>query len=402
MRLPPRPLLLLAALAALPACQDAAGVGIGLIDEADVDPATQTVEATSVEAVEDRRPAIGFADSTAALAQTRVLAGDVVDAVFGDARAVGYLDFVRPSVPEGITAGDVRSVRLELQRTYVYGDTTAALALALRQVDAAAGSWSPSLDYAADTLFAVGPVLATATVSAADDAVAFDLPASWVEANAALLLAADFNEAFEGFALEPTRAGGAGAVFGFQAQTPQTRLRVITATDTLLYRAGEVFSSLQRGEPRPAPDAFVAAQVGSGRSARLLFPLGEVGPAALARAVFRAPLETSVAQEGTFVRPIARTATLFGVDTATGARTPITVLTVEGGVASAAQSLRFTQDIQAALLGTAPFDAFEVVPGALPGSTPGLFFVPASLDVLPVLRPGGAEAPRLSLTVVGS
>ncbi|MDT0631620.1 hypothetical protein [Rubrivirga litoralis] len=402
MRLPPRPLLLLAALAALPACQDAAGVGVGLIDDADVDPATRTVEAASVEAADDRRPAIGFADSTAALAQTRVLAGDVADPVFGDARAVGYLDVVRPAIPEGMAAADVRSVRLELQRTYVYGDTTAALALALRQVDAGAGSWSPSLDYAADTLFAVGPVLTSTTVSAADETVAFDLPASWVEANAELLLAANFNEAFEGFALEPTRAGGAGAVFGFQAQTPQTRLRVITTNDTLSYRAGEVFSSLQRGEPRPAPDAFVAAQVGSGRSVRLLFPLDAIGPAALARAVLRAPLETTVAEEGSFVRPVAQNATLFGVDTATGTRTPIVIVTVEGGAVSAAQSDRLTQAVQAALLGAAAFDAFELVPGALPGRVQGTLFVPASLDVLPVLRPGGAEAPRLSLTVVGS
>ena len=389
-----RLLPLAAGLAVLSACQDPAGVGLGLIDEESPDPAVRALPATEVDAVADTRPLIGVADSSAALPQTRVLAGDVSDPVFGDARVTGYLDFTQPSVPDGTEPGDVRSVRLEVQRTYVYGDTTTALPLTLRQVDAAAGSWSPSLDYPADTVLAVGPALATATVTVSDDVVAFDLPAAWVEANAALLVGdpAAFNNDFEGFALEPTRPGGAGAVFGFQAQTSRTRLRVFTASDTLSYPVGEVFSSVQRGPAPPAPPGFVAAQAGAGRAVGLRFDLGALGPVALARAVLRVPIDASVAQDGAFVRPLARRAQLFGVDDATGERTPIALVAVEGGVATTLQSEVLRAFLQEGLIGTRRLDRFELVPTPVPA---------ASLDVLPVLRPGGAEGPRLSLTVVG-
>ena len=388
-----RLLPLVAGLAVLSACQEPAGVGLGLIDEESPDPAVRAVPATEVDAVADTRPLIGVADSSASLPQTRVLAGEVSDPVFGDVRAVGYLDFTQPDVPDGTLASDVRSVRLEVQRTYVYGDTTAALALTLRQVDAAAGSWSPTLAYPVDTLLAVGPALAMATATVADDVVGFDLPASWVAANAGLLVgdAAAFNIDFEGFALEPTRPGGAGVVFGFQAQTPRTRLQVITATDTLSYLAGEVFSSVQRGPAPPAPPAFVAAQAGAGRSAGFRFDLGPIGPVPLARAVLRVPLDVSVARDGAFVRPVARRAQLFGVDDATGERRAIALVVVEGDVATSLQTAAFTEDVQEALTGDLRFDRFELVPAP----------VPASLDVLPVLRPGGAGGPRLSLTVIG-
>ena len=394
-----RLLPLAAALAVLSACQDPAGVGLDLIDVEGTDPAIETVAATSADTLLDARPAIGFADSTAALAQTRVLVGDVMDPVFGDIRSVGYLDVTRPAIPEGAEAGDVRSVRLEIERTYVYGDTTTVLPLALRQVQ---GTWSPTLAYPADTTFATGPVLATASVSVADSVVAFELPASWVEANAAALLAADFNEAFEGFAIEAASRPVPGAVFGFQAQSARTRLRVETAEDTLVYPAGEVFSSVQRPALVGAPSRFVPAQVGAGRGVRLRFPLGALGPLPLARAVFEAPLETSLAREGAFVRPIADRAVLFGID-GSGARRLIGLVTVRDGRAATTTTFEelTLSEIQRGLLGTVQFESFELVPGASLGTTQAATFTPASLDILPVLRPGGAEAPRFTLTVVG-
>ena len=381
-------------LAALPACQDAAGVGLGLVDGVDADPSVEAVTATSVDTLLDVRPLIGFADSTAALSQTRVLVGDVVDPVFGDVRAVGYLDFTRPAVGDTVEAGDVRSVRLELERAYVYGDTTTVLPLALREVR---GRWSVTTDYAADTTFDAGPVLSTASVSVADSVVAFELPAAWVEGNAEALLAGDFNEAFEGFAVEPTARPAPGAVFGFQTQSPRTRLRVVTVDDTLSYPVGEVFTSVQRAPSAAAPARFVPAQVGTGRGVRLRFPLGEVGPVPLARAVFEAPVDASVSRDGAFVRPLARRAVLFGV-TADGDRVFVGLVTVADGVASA-RSLNLAA-VQRGVLGESDFASFELLPGASLGAS-GAVSAPASLDVLPVVRLGGAEAPRLTLTVAG-
>ena len=391
----PRLLPLAAALVALSACQDPAGVGLGLIDEEGSDPATRTVTATSADTLRDARPLIGFADSSASLSQTRVLVGDVVDPVFGDARAVAYLDLVRPAIPDD--PGDVLVARLELQRTYVYGDTTTTLPLALRQVE---GRWSPTLDYPADTTLAAGPVLASSSVSVADGVVAFDLPASWIEANGAALFAADFNEAFEGFAVEPAARPAPGAVFGFQVASRQTRLRVETTTDTLFYAVGEVFTSLARQALAGTPTRFVPAQVGAGRGVRLRFPLGDVGPLPLARAVFEAPVETALAQDGPFVRPLADRALLYGID-GEGARRLLGLVSVRDGVATTAQTL-ILSEIQGGLLGTVRFESFELVPGASLGAVQGTTATPASLDVLPVLRPGGAEAaPRFRLTVVG-
>ena len=387
--------LLAAVLAALPACQDAAGVGLGLVDGGDADPSVETLTATSVDTFLAVRPLIGFADSTAALSQTRVLVGDVMDPVFGDARAVGYLDFTRPAVGDTVEAGDVRSVRLELARDYVYGDTTTTLPLALREVR---GRWSVTTDYAADTTFDVGPVLAEASVSVADSGVVvFELPASWVAANAEAFLSTDFNEAFEGFAVEPTARPAPGAVFGFQTQSARTRLRVETVDDTLSYPVGEVFTSVQRAPSAAVPARFVPAQVGAGRGVRLQFPLGELGPVPLARAVFRAPVETSLARDGAFVRPVARRAALFGV-TPDGARVLVGLVTVADGEATT-QTLDLDV-VQRAVLGETEFTSFELLPGAGIGAG-GAVPAPASLDVLPVVRLGGAEAPRFTFTVAG-
>lgn len=396
MRLPLRPLPFLAGLVLLAACQDPAGVGLGLIDEEGADPTVRTLLATSVDTALVERTLIGFADSNATPAQTRVLAGDVADPVFGDARVTGYVDLIQPTIPGDTEAENVLAAQLEVQRTYVYGDTTASISLALRQVDVDAGPWSPDPTYPPDTLFAVGPVLTTSTVSVADEIVTFDLPESWVEANAATLVGDTFNEDFEGFALEPTRTGGVGAVFGFQAQTTQTRLRVFTTTDTLSYRLGEVFSSVQRTAPAALPPGVSPAQVSSGVVVAARFPLDTVGPLPVARAVFRAPLDLSFQQDGTFVRPIAERALLYGVE-GDGTRTLIATVVVEGSVASTSLTNTLTPVLQDVVVGDRAFAQFELEPSG----------VPASLDILPVAFdlsvPGGALAgPTLSLTVVGT
>ena len=314
-----------------------------------------------------------------------MLAGDVADPVFGDARAVGYVDLVQPDRAGSVEADDVTSVQLRLRRDYVYGDTTTALTFALREVE---GSWQPTLDYPADTLFDVGPVLATATTSVADTLVTFDLPASWVEANADLLVgdAATFGEEFEGFALVPTERPVPGAVFGFSGPSAQSGLRVIAGEDTLRYPIGEVFSSVAR-EEIALPPTFVPAQVNSGRGVRLRFSLDGIGPLPVARATLRAPVVASLAEDGPFVRPLVSNARLFGVDGDERVLLADLALgddAVLSGVVTAA--------LQQVLVGDEEFEAFEVEPAP----------IPASLDVLPVVRAGGAgEVPRLTLTVIG-
>ena len=389
-RLPLRLLALVAALGLLGACQDAAGVGLGLIDEEGVDPSVRTLAATSVDTALVDRTSIGFSDSSATLPQTRVLAGIVTDPLFGTARAVGYIDFIRPAVPSTTEPENVLSARLEIQRTYVYGDTTTSLSVGLRQVE---GGWSPTSSYPADTLFDVGPVLAMSSVSVADSVLAFDLPQSWVEANAAALLSDTFGEDFEGFALEPSTPGGAGAVFGFQTQTFRTRLQVFTTADTLTYSVGEVFSSVEREEPAALPFGISPAQVTSGRAVALRFALDTVGSLPLARAVLRAPIDASLRLDGSFLRPVAERALLYGIG-ADGTRTLISPVTVADGVASTSLSNTLTPVLQDVLVGDLEFVRYELEPVG----------VPASLDILPVLLrdAGGEPAPTLSLTLVGS
>lgn len=391
-----RPALVVAlvAAAALSACQDPAGVGLGLIDEEGADPNVRSIEAASVDTVAFLRTAIGFANPNETLAQPRVLVGEVADPVFGDARAVAYVDAVQPSIGDR-EAADIEAVWLELRRDYVYGDTTVALPVSLRPI---VGTWSASASYPADTTFTTGNPVATTTVTVADTLVRFDLSAAWVSANAAVLFGTGFDAAFEGFALEAAAPpAGAGVVYGFSTlATAGSRLRVATDEDTLSFSLQEVFTSLQTAAPvAPSATAFPARAYSNG-GVEVTFDFAGVTSLPLARALLLAPLDRTLAEEGSFVRPLAARTGLYGIPTSGDPVYLADVVAGTEGDASTVVTSRLTPLLQAVLLGNLAFERYELRPGSSDGSV-----LPASLDILPVFRPGMGEPVRLSLTVVG-
>ena len=391
---------------ALSACQDPAGVGLGLIDEDQADPSVRVVPLAELDTLTVTAPAIGIADpNNPTRPQGRVLVGDVRDAVFGDARSIAYVDALQPADATRLDADDVLQVWLQLPRTYVYGDTTTALPVELRAVQ---GSWDALPSYPADTVFAVGPTLTTAALSVADTLSRFDLPASWVRANAATLVGDSFADDFEGFSIQtaPGFVPSPGAVFGldtFPRRNGTVGLRVATSEDTLTFPLSEVFSSIATTAPTAAPSSILPVRRGSGADVRFTADLSAIGPVPLARAVVRLPLDQSYAEVGTFVRPIASQGALFGVRDSDGTpeRTLLADLTsTDGGDFSVADSPALTRILQTifATPSDAGFDRYEIRPTRAPT------FRPASLDILPVIRPvpGAERPPRFVLTVVGT
>ncbi|WP_412067734.1 hypothetical protein [Rubrivirga sp. IMCC43871] len=387
------------AVLALAACQDPAGVGLGLIDEEQLNPNVRAIALDGLTVFDDSTVAIGIADPSNSLAQPRVLAGSVADPIFGDVRSVAYVDFLQNSDVEAADAADVTEVWLELNRAYAYGDTTTALPLELRQIQGT-NTWEADRDYPSDTLLAVGDVLSTTTVVAADTLRRFDLPAEWVTANAPTLVSGTFGTDFEGFALQvPADYQAApGVVFGFDTFLSRgSGLRVVVAGDTVTFALSEVFSSVTTTPPA-ASDVF-PARATSRAGLTFSASLDGVGTAALARARVRLPILNGLAQDGAFVRPIAPVSFLFGVreEGATRVRDFLgTVVYDEGDDELKVNDTNaLTAAIQAALLNpaTAGYDRFEVVTN--PAS--------ASLDILPVIVPDSPDTvqPRLTLTLVG-
>ncbi len=394
--------LALAGIALLSACQDSSQVGLGLIDDDVPTPGVRVLGSTAVDTVAYDLVTSGFADLSSPT-QTRVLVGSVRDALYGDAQATAYLDAIAPAqaLPSGFADRPVTGVRLELLRDYAYGDTTASFPVELRQVTA---TWAPT-GLPADTTLSTGDLLTTATVSGADSLATFDLPASWIAANAGLFTRSTFTSDFEGFELRAPTVAGDGAVFGFNVSridantAARSYLRVATERDTVRFRVSEVYSRLTPGTPGLAPPGRLLLRAGSGTGAKLSFTFADVLRQPLAQAVFRVPLDASLGgAQGTFKRPIARLATLWARPTA-GESAFITSLRPATGSLDirTTQNTGLTTLVQQILLERATFRFFEVrFADVLQTAT-------VSLDVLPVVTDGATPGtqPRLTLTVVG-
>lgn len=384
----------LATLVVLSACQDPAGVGLGLIDDQLSNPNEQLVAASLVDTVKVDVSTAGFTESGSTQPQTRVLAGRVQDALYGDASAIAYIDAKRPaSIPSRFTdTTRVTFVRLELVRNYVYGDTTSVLPMQLRQVD---GSWTPS-GLSSDTTLGTGDLIKAFNVSASDTLVTVDLPAAWVAANGSQFAAADFLSAFEGFALsvDSTVAPMPGAVVGFNVASSQSRIRVGSRSDTLSFLFSEVFTKIRRGPAGIAPPGLLPLRAASPRGAKLSFDFDIVGALPLSRAMLRLPIDRSLSgTDGAFKRPLATRVGLYAIQGAAASLLGEVAVRNSGDPISVA-STTLTNTIQDVLLGTVELTRFEA---RLPVS-------PVSLDVFPMVLHGPADQPRprFALTVVGS
>ena len=378
------------ALLALSACQDPSTVGVGLIDDEFSNP--NVVVLPAGDAVPSTYPVTTSGFATAA-SQSRVLVGDVRDALFGDATADATVDAVAPALPDGFADRPVTRVTLELRRDYAYGDTTAAVPVELRQV---VGSWSPT-GLPSDTTLGTGDVITTATLNPTDTLSVIPLPTDWVTANGALFGKSSFGTDFEGFQLRPAGTPGDGVVLGYNVAATTSVIRVATARDTVAFRLSEVYTHLTR-TPAAAVAGRSLLRAGSGDGIRLAFDYTEALRRPLAQAVFRIPLDRSLAgATGPFKRPLATEAAVFARTSDTVENLAALLTIGKAGdarsQATTASIAVFTQFVQQILLDQATYENFEL----------RLVENPISLDVLPVVTDGAVPTarPRLSLTVVG-
>ena len=384
----------LAACLVLSACQSPSGVGLGLIDDAGDDPAAVAVPAASTDTLQTTFTTAGVAQSDAVGFQARVLAGSVVDALYGDARATATIDALRPtSVPEDFADSTLVGLELQLVRDYVYGDTTATVPLEVRPV---VGGWSPT-GLPSDTTLGTGDVVATFAPLATDSLVVVPLSADYVASAQATFTSDDFSSAFEGFSIlpSPDATPMPGAVVGFDTE----RSRIVARTsggDSLVYPLSEVYTEIIRETPTVAPPpGRLLLQALAPTGLALQFDLSSYLNLPLARARLKLPLDRTLSgDEGAFVRPLASFAEFFG-RTEDGARVVLATLTVpdDGDAATLPQSSQLTATIQSVLLGNTVYDRYEVLVRP----------TPASLDVFPLIvepDPAG-PAPRLLLTLVG-
>ncbi len=361
----------------LAGCEDPSGVGLTFQDPDASTPFTRLLEAERAEQspLDDLTGAFltseGFADF-------RALAGRVDDPDFGTTTALAYLDVLPPqSFPDGFRDRPIRQATLRLERGYVYGDTTQPALLDLRQVSQ---EWD-AVGAASDTLFPTqDAVITSVEVAPGTGLVEIALPESWVAANDTTLRSGQVSTLFHGFQLSPQ--AGSAAVYGF---TGGSSLQLVSAEDTVVYRASELFSSIDTAPP-PAPpaDALVRLQDGTGTGLRLDFDVDTLGRAAISRVTLRVNADTAAAAAPPgFVRPLARQLALFGL--------------VEGEApAFIAASLydpeTQTFEFRSALLRDLVQD-LVLEQSRLDGFAVGFLPSPSSLDVVPLVGPAAAACP---------
>lgn len=372
------------------ACQDPSGVGLGIIDETGGVPGTRVIEGVDVATDSTLELTGGFASTSANTPQTRVLFGEVEDNLFGDASAVANVDFLLPGTVENVDAEDITGVRLQLRRTYTYGDTLSTLPIDIREISE---EWAP-VDLEPDAVLDAGNVIFSAEVAAEDTITFLDFPQDWVTANRARLLDEDFDDTFRGLQLSiPT--GGApspGAVLGFDMT--QSSLDLITNEDTIRYPVWEVFTQLAREEPASPPADIVPLADGRSEALGVTFDLSEYENATVAGGAIRFTIDrNTIPSSGSFVRPIPSNVQLvLLVDDEELVVDPDLAIPEEG-ISLSISSSSFTQTLQSFVVSDELSQRFRIA----------FALSPTSLDVLPIsLEPilGEGGPPRLALTLI--
>ena len=357
----------------------------------------------------------------------RVLVGTVHDPLVGTLAADGYVDidglatlpddfFALP--PEQLTA------QLKLVRSYVHGDTTSALDVAVYDVT----EEMEVTDATADQTFPVEAApIRTATFQANDSLVTIDLPPAWITEHLEVLRdttngGASFEDAFHGFRLE---TAGGDAVVGFDRSTARLELGGVPDTvSTIQYRSEKLFSHITRTEAVPPPDGRRVLVDGVGAYASLNFsfdtpPLDTLRNAPVNRADLVLPVDTLAWREKRpdhFVRPRERVGyRILGIraddspscaalNTATESETTCVLPLVEAALPSAALADPTTGLVlfQESLLQGRVFSELQmqIAVDRATGNTLGVG-LPSTLPV--VLFAPTAEAeddrPRASLTI---
>ena len=291
----------------LAACEDPSGVGLTVLDPGENDPRARSLPAdsTSISPLTD----ITGAFLTAQGFNTFLgLAGRVDDPLFGTTSARAYFDLLPPqSFPEGFRDRPIEQAILRLNRSYVYGDTTAATRLDIRQISE---EWN-AVGAEADTLFPVmDEIITTFDVAASDSLIEVALPAAWVMANDTTLRSSSFSTLFHGFQLSPSDQ--ASAVYGFAGAST---LELISAEDTVRYGVSELFSGIEAPADAPTTPDLLLLQDGTSRGLELRFDLDGLQQASINAVFLRLNADTSAVETSRpagFARPFARQLALYG------------------------------------------------------------------------------------------
>lgn len=366
------PLLLLG----LAACEDATNVGIELVDVQGGQPVVGAVPPTLAdETIDDFT---GNAE--------RLLAGQVEDPLLGTIATTGYIDFSASlTITDSFRSGQVVAASLTFIRdAYLYGDTTATVTLALRDMPS---EWSSSLA-PSDTVFPAGAVVHTFSFPVTADTVRVDLPAAWVTANDATLRSEDFANLFHGFQLE---AVSGNAVVGF-AQV-ETRLEAVAGADTALFTPLRTVTGIARRTAAALPPDRLLVQDGLGSALHLTLNLSadSLANSALNRVVLRLPVDTlSLADNQAplhFIRPRPARLDLFGIQE-DGEDVLLSFASVDntGQLVFDTRTARsWLSALQQSITGTPPFIRYRIAaPNAENSITPLLLFQTATGSQPPI------------------
>lgn len=336
-------LFCLSAVLLFAACEDPSNVGIGLIDQDEGGlPDVRTVDPTDFHNAPLPR-ATGSAP--------RVLAGRVEDPLVGTMQAEGYID-LSSTAGSSFRANDVESASLQLSPTYVYGDTTAPVTFAVRQITE---TWQSSA-LPADTSFAVGSVIREFEFTPTDSLVVVPLPQNWISENDDVLRSENFAEEFHGFRFEQVSGN---AVVGFAGQS---QLRAFNSADSAVFPVNRAYSAARRLSETNLPERLLyQASAGPTVAFQLRLDQEAISDAAInyARLVFYTDSLTLSNTPSGFHRPVITTLDLYGVDEDEGlVLIGRADLDAEGRFIFEGSGL--ARELQAVLLGTQAFNRFEL------------------------------------------
>ncbi|MEX0599012.1 MAG: hypothetical protein WD205_00135, partial [Rhodothermales bacterium] len=283
----------------LSACDDPSNVGEGLIGPQSGIPFTNQFP------ISDFRPASIFQPDNLA---PRVLAGRVEDPALGTYTVRGYVDIIAVT-SAGLRAQPVERAEIQLTPTYVYGDTTSEVTLAIREV---LEEWDQE-GLPTDTSFSVGPVIREFTFHPTDSVVVVELPSDWVAEHDAIIRDVDFGELFHGFRLDPISGN---AVVGFGPN--RTGLFAVTSEDSTALPAGQSYQHVERSASIAPPPDRILMQAGSGPGAAFSVNLSDVDlrTSSVNRASIEIWTDTVTVQQDLpphFVRPTLDALDLYGI-----------------------------------------------------------------------------------------
>ncbi len=368
----------------LAGCENPAGLPDGIDAPDGNDPSIRTLAADSamIAPLQDLTGAFITAED---FDDFRALAGHVNDPAFGTVTALAYLDVLPPSsYPDGFQDRPVREVTLRLERGYVYGDTLMPTMFDVRQVSE---EWD-AVGAPSDTLFPAQEAIITSfEVAASDTLVEVPLPASWIAELDTTLRSDQFSTLFHGFQLQAQ--DGSNAVYGF---TGDSTLELISAEDTVIYQASELFTNTE-ATPAMAPpaDGLFRLQDGTGLGLTLNFDLDTLSLAAINTAFLRVNADTlAVEAPMGFVRPLARELALFGF---IEGEDPVFITTAT--LSEENQTYSFGSNLLTGLLQDLVLDRSE-----LDGFAVGFPSEPSGLDVVPLAGLGSEGGPRAVVILI--